>query len=90
MPDYFESPPPVSDPERSLTDDIEVGSKKASSAPLTSAPGFERRAIIAAVVFQLLILVTMILGKTVPYLVRRRSFCTLSRSTLATCFGAIT
>jgi len=65
--DYIESRPPVAEPELSLTD-IDVGAKKAASAPLASAPGFERVAIAAAVVFQLLILVTMILGKTVPYI----------------------
>jgi uncharacterized membrane-anchored protein len=67
LPDYLESQPPVAEPELSLTD-TDVGAKKAVSAPLASAPGFERVAIVAAVVLQLLILVTMILGRTVPYL----------------------
>jgi uncharacterized membrane-anchored protein len=67
LPEYLESRPPVAEPELSLTD-IDVGAKKAASAPLASAPGFERVAIAAAVVFQLLILVTMILGRTVPYI----------------------
>jgi uncharacterized membrane-anchored protein len=67
LPDYIESRPPVAEPELSLTD-IDVGAKKAASAPLASDPGFERVAIAVAVVLQLLILVTMILGRTVPYI----------------------
>jgi uncharacterized membrane-anchored protein len=62
LPDYLESPPPVAESELSLGDDSDVGAKKAAAAPR-----FERAAIIATVVVQLLILVTMILGRTVPY-----------------------
>jgi uncharacterized membrane-anchored protein len=68
LPDYFESPLPVAEPELSRTDDIDVGAQKATTAPLAFAPKFERVAIAAAVVFQLLVLVTMILGRTVPYI----------------------
>jgi uncharacterized membrane-anchored protein len=46
----------------------EVGATKASSAPLVSAPRFERVAVGAAVGLQLFILVAMILGRTVPFL----------------------
>jgi hypothetical protein len=63
LPDYLESPPPAAEPELSLADDSDVGVKQSAAAPR-----FERAAIIATVVFQLLILVTMILGRTVPYM----------------------
>jgi uncharacterized membrane-anchored protein len=69
LPDSIESRPPVAEPELSLSlTDIDVGARKAVSAPFASAPRFERVALAAAVVLQVVILVTMILGRTVPYI----------------------
>jgi uncharacterized membrane-anchored protein len=47
--------------------DNEVGPTKASIAKLASAQGIDRVAVAAAVIFQVMILVAMILGRTVPY-----------------------
>jgi uncharacterized membrane-anchored protein len=44
-----------------------VDAAKVSTAPLESAPRFERVAVAAAAVLQLVVLVAMILGRTVPY-----------------------
>ena len=63
--------PPTPDHQVELGDG-DVGMKKESIAPLAPAPRFERKAIIAAVLFQLIILVVMIFGKTVPYVGARR------------------
>jgi uncharacterized membrane-anchored protein len=54
------------DLEPSLADG-EIGAKKASTPLLIPAARWERPAIAAAVAFQLLVLVGMILGRTVPY-----------------------
>jgi uncharacterized membrane-anchored protein len=64
--DHAESTPSIPDFEPSLSDG-DIGAKKGESAPFASAPRFERPAIAAAVLFQVLVLVTMILGRTVPY-----------------------
>jgi uncharacterized membrane-anchored protein len=64
--DQQESSSVGSDIEPSLADN-DIGQKKRPSAPLASAPRFERLAIGAAAVLQLLVLVGMILGRTVPY-----------------------
>ncbi len=66
MTDQPDSTPPIPDLEPSLSDD-DIGAKKGESAPLASAPRFERLAIAVAALFQLLVLVTMILGRTVPF-----------------------
>jgi uncharacterized membrane-anchored protein len=52
--------------------DGEIAVKKEPMAPLAPSPRFERTAIIAAVLFQLTILVVMIVGKTVPYVGAQR------------------
>jgi uncharacterized membrane-anchored protein len=62
----FQPPNPELESRLSLTV-TEVGVTKASSAPLASAPAFDRVALAAAAMFQLFILVAMILGRTVPY-----------------------
>jgi len=64
--DHLESTSSVPDFEPSLSDG-DIGAKPGVSAPLASTPRFERLAITAAALFQLLVLVTMILGRTVPY-----------------------
>jgi uncharacterized membrane-anchored protein len=66
--DHPEFQPPVPElKSRPSLSDTEVGATKASTAPLASAPGFDRLALAAAVMFQLFILVAMILGRTVPF-----------------------
>ncbi len=67
MHDHRESRPLAPEPELSLTE-LGVGTEKTASGPFAPAGRFERMAIVAAMAFQLLILVGMILGKTVPYL----------------------
>jgi len=65
--DHPEFQPTVPELEPSVTDS-EVGAIKASGGLLALGPRFNRLALAAAVVFQLLILAAMILGRTVPYL----------------------
>src|SRR4051794_35627912 len=69
--DQPEYQPPTPDHQVDLSDG-DLGMKKESIARLAPTPRFERKAIIAAVLFQLMILVVMILGKTVPYVGARR------------------
>jgi uncharacterized membrane-anchored protein len=64
--DRLDFEPPVPELGPPLLDN-EVGATKPSGAPLTSVPRIDRLAVVAAVVFQLVILVAMILGKTVPF-----------------------
>jgi uncharacterized membrane-anchored protein len=54
----------ISPPGPSLAD----GDVDAEKAPLAAVPRLERRAIAAAVGLQLVVLLAMILGRTVPYL----------------------
>jgi uncharacterized membrane-anchored protein len=63
--------PPARASEADLSDD-DLGTKTAAKTPVAMSSRFERRAILAAALLQLLILVAMILGKTVPYLDARR------------------
>ncbi len=68
MADSIEIQPAVSEVNRgpSLADS-EVGAAKAPAGLLAFAPRFDRMAVVAAIVFQLIILVAMILGRTVPF-----------------------
>jgi uncharacterized membrane-anchored protein len=59
--------PPVRASEADLSDG-DLGTKTLAKEPVAISRWFERRAILAAALLQLLILVAMILGKTVPYL----------------------
>jgi uncharacterized membrane-anchored protein len=63
--DQPQSQPPL--PEPSLTDG-DVGEQKPSNSLLILGARWERLAIAAALVFQLLVLVGMILGRTMPYI----------------------
>jgi uncharacterized membrane-anchored protein len=63
--DQSQSQPPLLEP--SLTDG-DVGEQKPSNPLLILGARWERLAIAAAVVFQLLVLVGMILGRTIPYI----------------------
>jgi GDYXXLXY protein len=62
----FQSPVPEIDRGASGTD-TGVGATKAPITPLVFAPRFESAAVAAAVVLQLIVLIAMILGRTVPY-----------------------
>lgn len=57
---------PAPTPGPSLADG-DVDAEKTPRAPLAAAPRLERRAIAAAVGLQLVVLLAMILGRTVPY-----------------------
>jgi uncharacterized membrane-anchored protein len=59
--------PPARASEADLSDG-DLGTKTAVKTPVAISRWFERRAILAAALLQILILVAMILGKTVPYL----------------------
>ena len=63
----LQSPGRESDPGALLTD-AEVGKIKGPSGLFAFSPRVERLTVVAAVVFQLAFLVTMILGRTVPYI----------------------
>lgn len=58
---------PTTSPEPSLADG-DVLDKQEALAPLARVPRFERLALVLAVGFQFLVLVTMILGQTVPFM----------------------
>ena len=68
MADSLEFQPPVPERERHLhLSDADVGAAKGPTGLLAFSPRFDRIAVVVAVVFQLVILVTIIISRTVPY-----------------------
>jgi uncharacterized membrane-anchored protein len=65
--DHPEFQPRVPEPGPSLSDS-EVGASKASGGLLALGPRFDRLTVAAGVAFQLVVLIAMILGRTVPFL----------------------